>query len=87
MSSPLSEIWFSRKPQCMRCPNLRTQTGSGGNTVMRCAAVTWSDTKRSKIMVERTGNEPPFNLLPYCIDARDTGQPCGPAAKLFKEMK
>lgn len=85
MRSPLSEVWFSRKAQCLNCRNLRTQEGSGGNVVMRCSAVMWRDTGRSRAMIARTSHEPPFNALPYCIDARETGQPCGPQATLMKE--
>lgn len=85
MNSPLSEIWFQRKAKCLQCAYLRKQEGSGGNVVMRCSTVIWDDSRRSRIMRKRTRPEPPFNGLPYCIEARESGQPCGPAAALFKE--
>lgn len=82
---PLTEIWFQRRKKCQRCVALRTQHGGHGHTIMRCAAVVWHDSKRSRQLIPATGAEQPFNHLPYCIDASDTGQPCGSDARLFKE--
>lgn len=68
---PRTELWFRQKHTCLacdHCANREVKSGDASARVMRCK------------LTKGVGAA----IHGYCIDARDTGQPCGPDARNFK---
>jgi len=67
---PATELWWQQREQCMRCGNALLTRPYEGETILRCTMLRQSGAHGSG----------------YCIDARLPDGPCGPEAKLFKEI-
>lgn len=93
---PDTERWFEQRKQCLECANAHITMQQMGNIVMRCKLAKAereidepSATSSAKRQRKRTASKPASleREIAYCIDARLPGQPCGPDAALFKEIK
>jgi hypothetical protein len=67
---PATELWWQQREQCMRCGNALLTRPYEGETILRCTMLRQGGAHGSG----------------YCIDARGLDGPCGPEAKLFKEI-
>jgi hypothetical protein len=67
---PATLAWWQQREQCQRCGNALLTRPYEGETILRCTMLRQGGAHGSG----------------YCIDARLPDGPCGPEAKLFKEI-